>query len=169
MTMPKGVVTCFTMFVEHIMSAHVAFPLRLITARHRWNNMTESEQKRISDEAMQYPIGDSAIFMMNVHQSGIAYNVRDNEEEHFSHLIEMWMYMACELLFDLDEEKSPPSLVELAKLACDIGKGKIHNRGKENTVWTFADVEKVFELVKQVSIDLDKLLGVQEPQWAGEE
>lgn len=72
--------------------------------------------------------------------------------------IEMWMNGASDHFYDLDRERAPQALCDLADFTLDIG------HGFKNTQWTKADWYRVHELWREACIAVDRQLGT-EPDW----
>jgi hypothetical protein len=74
-------------------------------------------------------------------------------EDGFSRAVEMWMNGASDHFYDLDE-KAPPTLQKLARLALEIG------HGFKDQTYTQATVDEIFQLWQEACMEVDKMLGV---------
>lgn len=78
--------------------------------------------------------------------------------ENISSLIVNWMNAASDHLYDIDEDKAPDSLKELARLCLKVG------HGFSNTIYDESTIEQIEALWQQACIDVDKMLGTN-PIW----
>lgn len=89
----------------------------------------------------------------------IGYEVRNSHERAISSHIEMWMNAASDHFYELDLDRAPESLKELAELTLSIGHGFVHDR-----LWDVSTVHRIRELWKYSCIELDKRLKTK-PDW----
>lgn len=86
------------------------------------------------------------------------YRPDESEEQHearaHSELLHLWANAASDHFYDLDRDKAPAPLVELADLTLEIG------HGFGDRIWTSSDYRRIRELWKQSCLALDEMLGV---------
>lgn len=152
-----GVVVCLAKFSEHLWGGP-AFSERTLHAYVRWQEATPERRAAWQQEAARYPTGDAAEFMRQIGVAKVSEVVRGTPERVISHVIEMWMNGASDHFYDLDRERAPQPLVELADLTLTIG------HGFTGQTWTMEHVEWIRELWKDSCMALDQLLGTH-PEW----
>lgn len=143
-----GVVVCLAKFSEHLWNDHVD----RIRDAERWSKMDADAKARERGEAAAYPSGDAAKRMMNVE---MAEHVYDGADKAISRLIEMWMNGASDHFYDLDREKAPPTLIELADLTLRIG------HGFTGETWTMDHFQEIRDLWRRACLEVDALLNVK--------
>jgi hypothetical protein len=148
----RGVVVCLAKFSEHLWEGGV-YTERLIREYAGW---TDAERARCQAEAQRFPRGDAAQKLGRMYLAEIGHRDR---ELNLSRLIVMWMHGACDHFYDLDDDKAPAPLRELAALTIRIGRGFIVTEP-----WTLETVERIRELWRESCLALDRQLGV-EPDW----
>ena len=120
----------------------------------RW---TEAEAARRAEEAQRFPMGDSAakLARMALFES---HGERTGKERAIAMAIEMWMNGASDHFYDLDRERAPAVLCELADLTLKIG------HGFSDETWTIETVDRIRELWRESCLAVDRQLGT-EPDW----
>jgi hypothetical protein len=88
----------------------------------------------------------------------IALKVRGTVEAALSSEIEMWMNAASDHFYDLDRERAPESLLELADLTLEIG------HGFTGKMWDETHLTRIRELWKHSCLELDRKLKTK-PDW----
>ena len=144
-----GVVVCLAKFAEHLGhdSRH-----NVVYNTHRWSKMDDYERDQIREEINGHPNGDAA------RKYGLVISLEGFQSNPVSSAIEMWANGASDHFYDLDRDKAPESLKELASITLSMGHGFQRND------WTFEEFENVHKLFRQACLDVDKMLGV-EPDW----
>lgn len=147
----KGVVVCLAKFSEHL-HQHGPYSEHAIRQYAEW---TPAEQLRREAEARRYPVGDSARKLSEM--AALSYGGA-SKDENVSRYISMWMNAASDHFYDLDRDKAPAVLAELADLALRIG------HGFTDETWTVQTIDRIRELWRESCLAVDQLLGV-EPEW----
>lgn len=163
-----GLVVCLAKFSEHLWHDRE----RDIYTYARWMKKTDAEQLREAQEAEKYPHGDSAERLRVIRhfkhdEEGfycyptLARGCSTPQEYAISQAIAMWANAAGDHFFDLDTERAPEPLRELADLM--IRMRNTHLTG-EPRPWTVDDLDRVRELWRDSCIALDQMLG-SVPNW----
>jgi hypothetical protein len=147
-----GVVICLVKFSEHLRD-----PMHeRVMAAGRWKCMDSRAREKALAEAARHPHGDSARHYALIPRM---IEIYDDEDRYLSSTIEVWANAASDHFGDLDYEKAPQSLCDLASLMLRMGHGFTGQR------WTWDDYERVRDLWKQACLDVDRRLGVARPDW----
>lgn len=162
-----GLVVCLAKFSEHLWHDRE----RDIYTYDRWLKKTEAQQAREIEEAAQYPRGDAAERLRTIErfrfdEDGfhrypiLAAGCETPQAYAMSQAIAMWANAAGDHFFDLDTERAPQPLRDLADLMIRMRNTHLN----EPTCWTIADLDRVRELWRESCIALDKMLGTV-PNW----
>ncbi len=148
-----GVVVCLAKFSEHL-HEHGPYSENVIREYARWD---DDARERAEAEALRFPRGDAVqkLRRMAAMEVGAKYGGRDSA---ISRAIQMWMNGASDHFYDLDRDRAPAPLIELADLTLDIG------HGFTGATWTIATVDRVRDLWRQSCLAVDRALGT-EPDW----
>lgn len=147
-----GLVVCLAKFSEHLWSPMAEQYLRM----HRWTQLDADARRKLEAEAIRHPIGDAAALIADV-QVGSAFG--DSEEEMLSRALELWANGASDHFYDLDRDRAPEPLRELAELMLQMGHGFRSDR-----TWTHEDWDRVQRLWRDSCMELDRKLGTR-PDW----
>jgi len=152
----SGVVVCLAKFSEHLSAP---FARRFTNALH-WSKMDATEQQKRRDEALQYPHGDSARLVGNV--KGVFMGIRASEQEELMSALSTWANGASDHFYDLDRDKAPQELIELADYMLDLGHGSgLMGKWPNDPSDTWDYIWKQWE---EACLAVDRQLGV-EPDW----
>lgn len=151
----SGVVVCLVKFSEHLAGGSHSFGERMIRTLDSWRELSEDQQTKEKQQARDKPLGDAADLMRTL---DIAMMGRRTPSEAISYTMELWMNAASDHFYDLDRERAPQPLIELADLTLKIG------HGFTGQTWTIADLDRIRELWQASSEALDKALGAT-PDW----
>lgn len=163
-----GLVVCLAKFSEHLWTDRD----RAVYTYSRWLKMDEGARDRERAEAAKFPTGDAANRMRTVEgfrfdeegfyrYPSLAAGCSTPEEYALSRAIHMWANAAGDHFFDLDEQRAPQSLRDLADLVIQMRNTHLTD---EPHAWTMDDLSRVRELWRQACIDLDRALGTV-PNW----
>lgn len=147
-----GVVVCLAKFAEHLANDQA-----VEIWKADWWLKNPQEHARIEREAAKFPHGDCAAHLRAARS--LYADIHGSKEAALSHRIRMWMNGASDHFYDLDKERAPQPLRELAELALRIGHGFTDEQ------WTMETVERIRELWKQSCLAVDRMLGVEKPDW----
>lgn len=153
-----GLVVPLVKFTEHLGNGASVFSEGQIYRYAEWVEMPREEKNRIMSEAVKYPHGDSATLLREMESIELTKDIWKTPEKHISHLIEMWANGASDHFADLDREKAPACLCELADLTWAMG------HGFTDRIWTLDDLKHMRKLWKESCIALDEMLGTK-PDW----
>src|SRR5262249_172821 len=120
-----------------------------------WMQLGDAQRSRNRDEAAQFPLGDAAQRLIVVDQSLAIYHTL---EHALSQSVWMWMNGASAHFYELDRQKAPPSLRELAALSLEIG------HGRTDGPWTYEHVKQISALWERACLELDEQIGTT-PDW----
>lgn len=148
----SGLVVCLAKFAQHMEGI---FWQNCYFASF-WMNMDAEARQKLEMEAAQFRYGDSARRLAAV-KSVFIMNDGD-EAKALAHAIESCMNCASDHFYDLDREKAPLSLIELADLTLRMG------HGFTGYPWTIEDLDRCYGLFKQSCLELDRMLGIC-PDW----
>jgi hypothetical protein len=140
----RGLIVCLAKFSAHLEGEWFS---RVRHAEH-WRKMGPDARARIATEAKTHPYGDSARLFAHI------FIHRQDADAGLSREIVSWMNGASDHFYDLDRERSPAPLIELADLCLKIG------HGFRNEQYTWATVEEIERLWRESCLALDKTLGV---------
>lgn len=148
-----GIVVCLAKFSEHL-HEHGPYSERAIREFASWS---DAEHARRAAEAEKFPLGDSAakLLRMSLYEGSAD---RGGREAAISDAIGMWMNAASDHFYELDQEKAPKPLRELADLTLRIG------HGFTEETWTIETMDRIRELWRDSCLAVDRMLGV-EPDW----
>lgn len=163
-----GLVVCLVKFTEHLWTDRD----RPVYVYDRWINMDAKRRDKERAEAEQFPRGDAAERMRMVERfkhdeegfyryPSLAAGCSTPQEYAMSQAIHMWANAAGDHFFDLDEQRAPQSLRDLADLMIRMRNTHLTD---EPTAWTVEHLDRVRGLWKQSCIDLDRMLGTV-PNW----
>lgn len=147
----KGIVVCIVKFSEHLNNDLMC----RVRSLSYWLNSSSSKQAELLSQAKAYPNGDVANL---VRDASIYGGLPD--EKLLSQYIESWANGASDHFYDLDREKAPKALCELATLTLDMGHGF-----RREALWTSKDIETIYRLWEEASLELDLMLGVRDGDW----
>lgn len=151
----RGIVVCLVKYSEHINNEMMSSAV--YTAQ--WLYMKDFEKAKIRAEAARYPHGDSARVLNKVNYACLG---QKPSEGRAIHVLSMWANAASDHFYDLDRERAPASLIELADYALDLGHGAgLMGRWFDSATTT---LEKLDRLWKRATLDVDRMLGI-EPEW----
>jgi hypothetical protein len=160
----SGLVVCLAKFSEHLENSFVPVNEHVLQNYVRWTRMNEQERERVQQSALTHPHGDDARFLESIWLWISSLN--QSPEEIIHHLIEMWMHAASDHFYDLDRDRAPACLVELADLALDMGHGfECQQKDAKRRLWTMVDVERLRSLWQQSCLELDNRLGCTDAEW----
>jgi hypothetical protein len=147
----RGVVVCLAKFSEHLWNPAA------VTVRNEIHAaaMTDAERTRQDAEARAHPTGDAAQRLA----SRLYSRVLDKEPDAaISQALEMWANGASDHFYELDRDRAPAALRELAELTLTMGHGFSGRR------WTAKDWDRIHELWQASCLALDRQLGLK-PDW----
>lgn len=156
----RGIVIPLVKFSQHLGYGETYHSA--ITAGWRWLEMTPEEKQQKIQESEEYPRGDAAGFMQSLGVAEIYTEAVSNTPEHaISRMLEMWMYAAADHFYELDD-KAPQALKDLASLALRMGRPWGGDIGK---VWGKEDYDRIFDLWKEATLQVEAQLGVRDAAW----
>ena len=149
----SGVVVPLAKFSEHLQNESE----NRVWSAIRWTKMSEDEKSKTRQEATIYPRGDAArqLSDVTVVLGSVESSLGWTEEKAISQWIVVWMNGASDHFYDLDREKAPQSLIELADLCLEIGHGFDHGK-----TWDESTMKQIRDLWKKSCLEVDKLLDV---------
>lgn len=147
----RGVVVCLAKFTEHLANRQAVSVANEI----RYRRMTDEEKATEVREAEQHPRGDAAQRIASRLYSGILASLT---RDAVSESLERWANGASDHFYDLDRERAPTPLCELADLTLDMGHGF---RGQ---TWTEGDWTRIHDLWRAACLAVDEKLGAA-PDW----
>lgn len=164
-----GLVVCLAKFSEHLSTDRDG---RIYTYA-RWLKMGERERQSEREEAAKYPSGDAARRLQRIaafrfdeegfyRYPALSAGCSSPEEYAISQAIHMWANAAGDHFFDLDRERAPEPLIELADLMIRLRNRHLTDAQEEP--FTLEHLDRVRELWKQSCIALDRILGTV-PNW----
>jgi hypothetical protein len=146
-----GVIVCLAKFSGHLENDWY----RRCRNAERWRTMSEDARKTIAAESKTHPYGDSARIVADVIVGF------DRDDCGLSHSIELWMNAASDHFYDLDRERAPQPLRDLAGLTLKIGHGFTGEK------WTWQTVEEIERLWRESCLAIDAQIGTKADwgQW----
>ena len=150
-----GVVVCLAKFSEHLGNSMIE---RFLHARH-WHTMKDDQRAKTEDEACQHPFGDASRLLGDVRS--ILWS--EQPQRDLMRALSLWANGASDHFYELDRERAPAPLVELAELMLDLGHGKGlmggYDDGDPDETW-----KRIKDLWHESCLAVDKQLGTQ-PDW----
>jgi hypothetical protein len=142
----KGLVVNLVKFSEHL---HHEGRLHQIMAVDRWikNGIKEEGISSDSESINQF--------------KRIELRVYNEPNKALAHLIEMWANGASDHLFDIQVPKGWRNLVVAKRIRELRDLGLKMGHGFTDTLWTADDIHKLQRLVEQISLAIDKKLGLK--------
>jgi hypothetical protein len=139
-----GLVVCLVKFSEHLNDRHY----QRIWDYVQWLKNPQGRSPQAFDEEWWY------------RDSGR--NRGDNPQEYALHqTIHMWANAAADHFYDLDEDRAPVPLRELASLMMELRNDHLTDTPR---LFTLADLDRVRELWRESCLALDEALGTK-PNW----
>jgi hypothetical protein len=163
-----GLVVCLAKFSEHLWQRRE----QDIYTYARWIKLSEAQRQRERSEAGQHPRGDAAERMAVIKRfkfdeegfhkyPSLSAGCETPEEYAIHQAISMWANAAGDHFFDLDEERAPQPLRDLADLVIRMRNTHLTDAP---LCWKVEDMDRVRELWRESCVALDRMLGTV-PNW----
>lgn len=143
----RGVVICLAKFSEHLANEWAT----RVRTRAWWDRQDEANRARQVAEAHNFPRGDAARRLADLEIA-----------PEIDGALRSWANAASDHFFDLDRDRAPGALVELADLTLSMGHGFGLDGGGP---WTVDHWRRIHALWQQACEGLDQLLGAAAPDW----
>jgi hypothetical protein len=148
----KGLVVCLCKFSEHFMNRH----MEQIWAIERWLRNPNRDNEITSDTP--------TIESFKRVELKVSKEFGHDEKYAFSHVIEMWAYGATDHLYNIQVPKKwegtelAKKVTELQELGLSMG----HSFSRQST---FEDIRRLRKLVEEISLEIDKKIGIKDGDW----
>ncbi len=147
----RGVVVCLAKFSEHLFNRQAVTVMNEI----RFSEMSGDDKYVEESEARTHPRGDAAQRIAGRMYSGMLGHLTGNP---VSEALEMWANGASDHFYDLDRDRAPQPLCELADLTLEMG------HGFTGKTWTPEHWMRIHDLWRESCLSLDRTLG-NNPDW----